>query len=279
VSLADAWVIFLYWGEINEKNCSGYEKFFFAGIILFALLSLFVGCSSGGNDSPPSFSISGQITNVSGAGLDGVTVSLSVSKTASTTTDASGNYSFSGLSNGAYTVTPSKTGYTFIPANLNITISGADQKAQNFTAPATVAEALKVGDQSGAFPALNRDATVAGPDLDNNGVRDDIDTYINALPDSSDQKSALRQISRGISNAMLVDTTNQSALTDATKKIANAAACAHTQYESATASKKNSEIEKLTVNTKIRFQAYEKFSAAISGTSFVLPQGGGCDGK
>lgn len=142
---------------------------------------------------------------------------------------------------------------------------------------ATAADALKAGDKSGAFPALNRDDTIAGPDSDNNGVRDDIDTYINALPDSSAQKSALRQTSKAIRNAISIDTTNQNALTDATKKIANAAACVHTQYESATASNKNSEMEKLTVNTKIRFQAYEKFSAAISGTSFVLPQGGGCD--
>ena len=153
----------------------------------------------------------------------------------------------------------------------------ADNGGATTPPPASVADAIKAADQSGALPALNRDTTVAGPDTNNNGVRDDIDAYINTLPDSPAQKAALRQASSAITNAMLADTTNQSALIEAGKKIMNASACAHKQYDTANASKKNSEMEKLTVNTKARFQAYEKYSVAISGTSFVLPQGGGCE--
>ena len=66
------------------------------------------------------------------AGTTGVTVTLTGGAT--TTTDASGNFSFSLVSNGTYTVTPSKTGYTFSPASQSVTIGGASVGGVNFTA-------------------------------------------------------------------------------------------------------------------------------------------------
>ena len=83
----------------------------------------------------PTYSISG---TVSGAVLGGVTMALSGTSTGSTTTDPSGNYSFTGLSNGSYTVTPSKTGYTFTPANQAATVNNANVPSINFTAQAVV---------------------------------------------------------------------------------------------------------------------------------------------
>jgi inhibitor of cysteine peptidase len=85
--------------------------------------------------STATYSISGTIT-LSGSGLSGVTVTLSGSGSGSTTTDSSGNYSFSGLSNGTYTVTPSKSGYTFTPSSRTVTVNGADVTGQDFTATA-----------------------------------------------------------------------------------------------------------------------------------------------
>lgn len=57
-------------------------------------------------------SISGTVTGVGGAT---VTVSVSGASTASTTTNAAGNFSFGGLIPGQYTVTPSLPGYAFTP--------------------------------------------------------------------------------------------------------------------------------------------------------------------
>src|SRR5579885_517545 len=77
------------------------------------------------------YTISGQIT-YSGSGLSGVGVSLSGG--GATTTNASGNYSFSGLSpGGSYTVTPAATGYQFTPTSRSFAKLSADQTA-NFTA-------------------------------------------------------------------------------------------------------------------------------------------------
>jgi hypothetical protein len=151
---------------------------------------------------------------------------------------------------------------------------GNGTTGQSTSAPATVAEALKMADQRGTYPPLNRDTSIAGPDANNNGVRDDIDAYIASLPDSAAQKAALAQESAALTHAMSIDTTDPNALADALKRIANAATCVQTRYYLSTA--KSPDMEKLTINTKVRFMAYEAFNTAASGHSFVLPQGDGC---
>jgi hypothetical protein len=74
----------------------------------------------------PTFNITGQITNSNGgAGIAGVSVTLNGSQSASTQTDASGNYSFTNVQGGgSYTVFPAKSGFSFNPpsqsfSNLN----------------------------------------------------------------------------------------------------------------------------------------------------------------
>jgi hypothetical protein len=81
----------------------------------------------------PTYTLSGTI---SGAGGNGATVNLTGLATATTTANASGNFSFSGLYNGSYTVTPSKTGYTFTPSSRSATISGANLTVSSFTSTA-----------------------------------------------------------------------------------------------------------------------------------------------
>ena len=82
------------------------------------------------------FSISGAVTT-SGAALSGAAVALTGPAAANTTTNSSGNYTFTGLGNGTYTVTPSNTGYSFIPANQSVTINAANKTGVNFTATVT----------------------------------------------------------------------------------------------------------------------------------------------
>ncbi|MFI5107226.1 MAG: N,N-dimethylformamidase beta subunit family domain-containing protein [Terriglobales bacterium] len=78
------------------------------------------------------YSVSGTISPA--AMGSGATVALSGAATATTTADASGNYTFTGLLNGAYTVTPSKAGFTFTPANQAATINSASLTGVNFSA-------------------------------------------------------------------------------------------------------------------------------------------------
>ncbi len=88
----------------------------------------------------PTYSISG---NVSGAVSSGVTISLSPGS-ASTVTDASGNYVFSSVAQGNYTVTPSLAGHTFTPASASVSVSAANVPGVNFTEPIPVLATGKI---------------------------------------------------------------------------------------------------------------------------------------
>jgi hypothetical protein len=79
----------------------------------------------------PAFTVTGTISGVGGAGA---TVNLSGPVAATTTADASGNYSFSAVTNGSYAVTPSNTGYVFAPGSQNVTMNGANATVPAFTA-------------------------------------------------------------------------------------------------------------------------------------------------
>lgn len=78
--------------------------------------------------APQTWSISGAITPPS----SGISVALSGTTSASTTTDGSGAYTFGGLSNGSYAITPSQTGLVFSPASQSVTVNGANVGSVNF---------------------------------------------------------------------------------------------------------------------------------------------------
>jgi Carboxypeptidase regulatory-like domain len=126
--------------HLQNKGSYFHKGLAFAGIL--ASLVLLWGCSgvvSGTSSAPPpqTYTISGAISPVTGG--SGATVTLSGAASAMTTSDATGNYTFTGLANGTYAVTPSHTGYTFTPTGQNATISGANITGLNFTAVAQVA--------------------------------------------------------------------------------------------------------------------------------------------
>jgi hypothetical protein len=77
--------------------------------------------------------ISGRVTDAGGAGIGGITVSLSGSESDATLTDNNGNYSFRNLHKGKnYTVTPSKSLSAFAPKSLPFRHINSNQTA-NFT--------------------------------------------------------------------------------------------------------------------------------------------------
>jgi protocatechuate 3,4-dioxygenase beta subunit len=80
------------------------------------------------NASLVSYTLNGRIAEGT-SGLGGVTVSLTGSKSATTTTDASGNYSFNVEAEGDYTITPAKTHYTFSPQPAIFHVLGGNRAA------------------------------------------------------------------------------------------------------------------------------------------------------
>lgn len=152
--------------------------------------------------------------------------------------------------------------------------SPAAASASAAASTSSIASAIAMAETSGALPVLNRDTSVAGTDT--NGVRGDVKAYIDALPDTPTQKLALIQHASALQNAMLTDTTSQSAVNTASARLMNAVVCLHASYPAGTSSQKGKDIQKITVNTVTRLAAYEKFNSALSGTTIKVPTGGGC---
>lgn len=75
------------------------------------------------------YTISGNVSQ-----LEGVLMTLSGDGSETTTTDASGDYSFGNVINGNYTITPTKDGYRFEPASRNVTINDGDMTGIDFVA-------------------------------------------------------------------------------------------------------------------------------------------------
>lgn len=67
------------------------------------------------------------------------TLTLSGAASKVTSTDGSGNYSFTGLPNGSYVVAPSQSGYTFTPSTVSAIINGVSVSGLNFTGTAVPA--------------------------------------------------------------------------------------------------------------------------------------------
>ncbi|MFL6334258.1 MAG: carboxypeptidase regulatory-like domain-containing protein [Pyrinomonadaceae bacterium] len=89
--------------------------------------------------------LSGSVKRPNGAALAGVTVTLSGGQAATTTTDATGGYSFANVPAGAaYTITPSKPGYDFAPASKSFTDLGTDQTADFTVTPSNVSVSGRV---------------------------------------------------------------------------------------------------------------------------------------
>lgn len=141
----------------------------------------------------------------------------------------------------------------------------------------TVEQAIMAAESNGSIPRLNHDNTIAGPDNDSNGIRDDIDAYIATLPYTEVQKKAVQQNARVLSSSLTVDTTDKVALQKIANDMSNASWCIYTKLTDGTAGKTAGELEKMIVNTKNRFIQYEKYNSALSGSVSKSPEGDGCD--
>jgi endonuclease G len=113
--------------------------------------------ATGSQTTAVGYQISGTVRSRAGAGLSGVTVSLSSGDTplASAVTDASGNYSFPNVTTGGdYTVAPSSASFTFSPPSASFTSLGANQTADFTGVPRVIISEFRFRgtDPDGAGP-------------------------------------------------------------------------------------------------------------------------------
>ena len=112
-------------------------------VLFLSLGALLAACGGGGGGGggggvqppPATYSITGDVLSaITDGPVPDVRVSLSGATTATTTTDASGRYTFSGLANGSYTVSVSLANAAFSPESRAVTVSGSNVGGVGFLA-------------------------------------------------------------------------------------------------------------------------------------------------
>lgn len=146
------------------------------------------------------------------------------------------------------------------------------------TPPKTIQATILALESSGKLPTLDRSASIAGPDSNANGIRDDVDAYIASQGYTASQLKPAQQTAKALADILLVDTSSQVALRSSDLNLQKSINCVFSKFpdssQSATVIKN---IEKITANTKARVEAYIKYQIAMNGKVLASPQGDTCE--
>jgi len=132
----------------------------------------------------------------------------------------------------------------------------------------------------GVLPALDRGRDLRGPDVNDNGVRDDVEAYIDALPLTDAQRKAAMQTARVQQRSMLIDLTDRPtvvALGDASMAATKCMAIAFEGSATDWGGDLSLKIEAITANTPEQARRYIQYMRALSGTSTRYPRENTCE--
>ena len=125
---------------------------------------------------------------------------------------------------------------------------------------------------------LDRSNSIAGPDVNGNGVRDDIDAYIASQGYPAPQLKAVQQHAKALADILLVDTSNQDALRASDLGLRRSVHCLYLRFPDPSQAYTNGKnISKITVNTKARVAVYAKYQVAMNGKVLAYVQGDTCE--
>lgn len=121
--------------------------------------------------------------------------------------------------------------------------------------------------------------SLLGVDADKNGIRDDVEVYINDRIISDTQKQAALFEAKVLQNILLADITNETALSDSNADMMAAIICMNSQfddYEDAEAL--GVLLEEQTFNTEERAKAYDDYNKAQEEAGLIIniPSGDTC---
>ena len=143
-------------------------------------------------------------------------------------------------------------------------------------------------ERRGELPALDRSTDIAGPDTDRNGIRDDIDAYIAALPVSDPVQRAARQRARVQQKSLLIDLNDPPELLLLSEASMASTACMSETVEAGLPLEQHTrvrrdghaialKIEAITANTPERADRYLAYMRALHGTTTTYPEGKVCE--
>jgi len=128
---------------------------------------------------------------------------------------------------------------------------------------------------------LDRSISIGGVDANDNGIRDDIDKYIETLSKkkgyNKHQIKALQQHARAMQNTVMVDLKSSDSIKETDDSVMRSINCTFDIFKEEDAYIVSKKVENLTLNTKRRTLVYLKFDHALSGSVTTLPDGNTCE--
>ncbi len=147
-------------------------------------------------------------------------------------------------------------------------------------APPSPRSALAELERSGALPRLDRSDSLAGPDDDRNGVRDDIDAYIARSYADPGQRAAALQLARALQAAVVLNSPEKEPNRLVGQQMSRATYCTGLRFSASGTPNFHTvgrELEAITANTKARLKAYLQHNKALDGTAWALPREDTCE--
>ena len=149
-------------------------------------------------------------------------------------------------------------------------------------------EQLAELEKAGELPALDRSTSIAGPDADLNGIRDDIDAYIAELPVNDSVKKAARERARVQQRIGSIDLNDRAALMALADASMASTACMSESAEAGLPLDQQGKagddgyaitlkIQAITANTPERADRYLAYTRALHGTTTTYPTGKVCE--
>lgn len=156
---------------------------------------------------------------------------------------------------------------------------GSGSKRHETEGTQALVQQIQKLEASGQLPKLDRSSDIRGPDVDNNGIRDDIDAWIAALPISDKQKRAARQMARVQQAKILVNLSDKGALQAIGDRSMAGVKCLRLAFmpDFQAGYDLGSQLEAMMANTKERAKQYIAYNRARSGSVTELPSGDTCE--
>lgn len=142
------------------------------------------------------------------------------------------------------------------------------------TAPA--GQVPRAADAKAAAAAAQ--AELVGMDADGNGVRDDLDAQIEARADSSEQKSALRQLAAALGQTLTVNLSEPAQIETAAQGTLRAYVCVFSRFQAEPARAAAAEVRRLAFDTAPRALADAAYQRARGPALASIPYGDACIG-
>lgn len=137
---------------------------------------------------------------------------------------------------------------------------------------------IKMLEATGQIPTLDRSDSLMGPDVNHDGIRDDVEAYIEAhFAAEPAQRMAARQLAKAVQQSILIEHPDTETARKAFIVESKAMDCIDVRFPQGTIPKAANVIEEIiavTTNTKKRLKASMAIDQALGGTVFPLDEEG-----